>query len=42
MIADNYIPTAPKDLIRGQVEGYNYFLNPRGHHGVLVFFGRRS
>jgi len=39
MIADNYIPTAPKDLIRGQVEGYNYFLNPRGHHGVLVFLG---
>lgn len=39
MIENNFIPEVPKDLIDGQIEGYSYFLNPRGHHGVLVFFG---
>jgi uncharacterized protein len=38
MIKDSCIPKIPKDLIEGQIEGYSYFLNPRGHHGVLVFF----
>lgn len=38
-IEDNFVPKVPVDLIESEVDGYSYFLNPRGHHGVLVFFG---
>jgi len=39
MIDNKIVPEVPGGLIEGKVEGYNYFLNPRGHHGVLVFLG---
>ena len=39
MIEDNCIPKVTKDLIEGEVVSCRYFLNPRGHQGVLVFFG---
>jgi len=38
-IADDEPVGVPTDLIDGEVEGYRYFFNPRGHHGVLVFLG---
>ena len=39
MIDEKIIPKVAKGLIEGRVEDYHYFLNPRGHYGVLVFFG---
>lgn len=38
-IKNDYIPKIPIGLIRGEIEGYSYFMNPRGHKGVLVLFG---
>jgi uncharacterized protein len=39
MINEKIIPEVPAGLIEGRVEGYKYFYNPQGHHGVLVLFG---
>lgn len=39
MIDNKTVPEIPEGLIEGKVEGYHYFLNPQGYHGVLVLFG---
>lgn len=39
MIEERCIPRLPTGLIEGIVEGYSYFLNPKGHFGAIVLFG---